>query len=91
MLIIYLCAFAILLLPHQIMWFILDFGGGDKMPYFWDVLAVLYVLTYSITISNPVLFFVYNVEFRSDMWYFLRYVLNFPTMNVALQKPSWVT
>lgn len=74
MLVIYLCSFGILLLPHQIMWFILDFGGGDQMLYFFDVLSVLYVLTYSITISNPILFFVYNVEFRTDMWYILRYV-----------------
>lgn len=73
MLIVYLVVFAVLLLPHQIMWFMLDFGNGANDPHFFDVLGFLYVFTYLITVTNVVMFFRLNSEFQSDLWFFLRY------------------
>ena len=73
MLLAFTLVFAVLLLPHQIMWFILDFGGGDSMPHFRSTLNVLYILTYFITIANPILFYVYNKEFQKDFAYFLKF------------------
>ena len=72
MMISYVAAFAIFLLPHQIMWFIQDFSDGDKKPHFQDVMYILYIFTYSVTIVNPILFFAYNPEFRRHFWYFFK-------------------
>lgn len=69
----YIIVFAVLLLPHQIMWFLLDFKDGINMPHFLSVLNVLYTLTYSITIANPILFYTYNDEFQQDFLYFLKF------------------
>lgn len=73
MLLAFTLVFAVLLLPHQIMWFILDFGEGDSLPHFWSTQNVLYILTYSITIANPILFYFYNKEFQRDFAYFLKF------------------
>lgn len=72
MMISYVVAFAICLLPHQIMWFIKDFNDGDEKLYFQDTLNVLYIFTYSITIVNPILFFAFNPEFRRHFWHFVK-------------------
>ncbi|KXJ14807.1 neuropeptide Y receptor type 6 [Exaiptasia diaphana] len=71
MLIIYLLVFAFLSLPEHICRFLLDFQGANMKPYFFDIMKLLYVLPLLLTITNPILFFKFNQEFRSDMWYFL--------------------
>lgn len=73
MLLAYIIVFAVLILPHQIMWFLLDFNNGGDMPHFYSTLNVLYILTYSITIANPILFYIYNEEFHRDFAYFLKF------------------
>ncbi|KAK3708368.1 hypothetical protein QZH41_014827 [Actinostola sp. cb2023] len=72
MLIIYILIFAVLVLPEQICRFVLDFQAGNMKPYFFDIMKLLYFLPLTITVTNPILFFKFNQEFRSDMWYFLR-------------------
>lgn len=73
LLLAYIWVFAILLLPHQIMWFLLDFDNGENKPYFQSVLNVLYILTYSTAVANPVIFFLYQPEFKKDLNYFLKF------------------
>nr|UQI50268.1 prolactin-releasing peptide receptor [Haliclona caerulea] len=72
MLIIYILIFAVLILPHHINRFVLDFAAGNMEPYFFSVMKLLYFLTLLITVTNPLLFFYFNQEFRKDMWFFLR-------------------
>jgi len=72
MVVAYVIVFAIFLLPHQIMWLIKDFGDGEKKLHFTDAQNVLYIITYSITIVNPVMFFIYNPEFKRHFWHFLK-------------------
>lgn len=72
MLVDYVIVFAIFLLPHQIMWFVKDFGDGDKRLYFGDAMNVVYIFTYSMTIINPVMFFRFNPEFRRHLWHFVK-------------------
>ena len=72
MMVSYVIVFALFLLPHQIMSLIQDFGNGDKKLHFKDTMYILNIFTYSVTIANPVLFFVYNPEFRRHFWHFLK-------------------
>lgn len=72
MLVCYVVVFAVFLLPHQIMWLVKDFGDGDKKLYFTDTLNVLYIFTYSATIVNPLMFFLFNPEFKRHLWHFLK-------------------
>ena len=72
MMVSYVIVFALFLLPHQIMSLIQDFGNGDKKLHFKDAKYVLNIFTYSVTIANPVLFFVYNPEFRRHFWHFFK-------------------
>ncbi|KAJ7389027.1 hypothetical protein OS493_034161 [Desmophyllum pertusum] len=72
MMVAYAVVFAIFLLPHQIMWMIQDFGDGAKKLYFQDVVNIMYIFTYSVTIVNPILFFAYNPEFRRHFWHFFK-------------------
>lgn len=68
----YVIVFAFFLLPHQIMSLIQDFGNGDKKLHFKDATYVLNIFTYGLTIANPILFFVYNPEFRRHFWHFFK-------------------
>lgn len=72
MMVAYVIAFAVFLLPHHIMWLIKDFDDGEKKLHFTDAQNVLYIFTYSITIVNPILFFVYNPEFKRHFWHYLK-------------------
>ena len=72
MMVSYVIVFAVFLLPHQIMSLIQDFGNGDKKLHFKDATYVLNIFTYSVAIANPVLFFVYNPEFRRNFWHFFK-------------------
>lgn len=72
MMVAYVLSFAVFLLPHQIMWLILDFANGEKKLYFRDVLNIVYIFTYAITIINPILFFIYNPEFKRHLLHYLK-------------------
>ncbi|XP_031564382.1 prolactin-releasing peptide receptor-like [Actinia tenebrosa] len=72
MLIVYILIFAVLILPHHINRFVLDFAAGNMKPYFFAIMKLLYFLTLLITVTNPLLFFYFNQEFRKDMWHILR-------------------
>ena len=72
LMLVYVLVFAIFLLPHQIMGLVLDFGDGGNQSYFEDIRHVLYIFAYGITVVNPVLFFIFNPEFKRDFWHFLK-------------------
>lgn len=68
----YVIVFVIFLFFYQIMWFVKDFGDGDKRFYFGDVMNVVYIFIYSMIIINLVMFFCFNFEFRCYLWYFVK-------------------
>lgn len=72
MLVAYIVVFAILLLPYHIMWFIKDFDDGEEKLYFQDTLNVIHVFTYSVTVFNPIIFFLYNPEFKRHLRYLIQ-------------------
>ena len=69
---IFILLFAILLLPKQVMSFIKAFGDPSSTAYFEDVFETLDILAYSMTIISPVLFFIFNPEFSTDFWVFVK-------------------
>ncbi|XP_032233853.1 RYamide receptor [Nematostella vectensis] len=71
MLIVYIVVFAVITLPEHVSRFVMDWGQGNLKPYFFAVMKLLYFLILSITVTNPVLFFYYNPEFKKDLFYFL--------------------
>ena len=67
MLAIIVLVFAICTLPHHLMWLILDFSAGTLWVHFWDLLNIMYIFTYTNSVANPIVFFVFNEELRKMM------------------------
>ena len=49
-------AFALCLLPYQIMWLWYDFGNGKEWNHFWDALVFANAMVYSNSLINPFIF-----------------------------------
>ena len=54
------------------MWFIKDFDDGEEKLYFQDTLNIIHIFTYSVTVFNPIIFFIYNPEFKRHLSYLIQ-------------------
>lgn len=64
--------FAIFMLPKQILWLWLDFGGGGDFKYFNDALIFSEFLLYIHCSTNPVVYGTILQEYRSGFCRYLR-------------------
>ena len=59
--------FAVCVLPTNIMWLWLDFGEADKRyRYFWELVALCNILTFSNSASNPICYTILSENFRNE-------------------------
>ena len=71
--------FAIFMLPKQILWLWLDFGGGGDFKHFSDVLIFSEFLLYIHSSANPVVYGTILQEYRSGFCQYLRRFFPFIT------------
>lgn len=65
MFVIVVTVFTIFMLPNQIIWLWVDFGKGMSTPGFERAMIICWLFTYSNSVFNPVIFTVFNRDFRN--------------------------
>ena len=56
--------FAIFMLPNQIIWLWSDFGGGQDHPGINQAQIICWLFTYANSVFNPVIFTLFNRDFK---------------------------
>lgn len=59
--------FAVCVLPNNILWLWLDFGGADeKYDRFWDLVALGNIITFANSAANPICYTILNESYRNE-------------------------
>ena len=74
MFIVVVVVFAIFMFPNQVVWLWADFGGGINDPDFTKISIVCWLFTYTNCVVNPIIFAIFNKDFREGFKRIFEYI-----------------
>ena len=88
MFILVVVVFAVFMLPNQVVWLWADFGGGFEHQNFQIAAIVCWLFTYTNSVCNPLIYFMFSKDFRSGFKRLLRKIMSWkestPTTDETL-------
>lgn len=80
--------FGVCVLPTNVMWLWLEFGEADKhYVYFWDLVAICNIITFSNSASNPICYTILSENFRTEFKEFFGKCMHKLPGNPSEMKP----
>ena len=67
MFILVVLVFAIFMFPNQVIWLWADFGNGLEHPNFRMIANICWLFTYTNSVCNPVIYFMFSKDFRTGL------------------------